>query len=52
MWAWILIGVADPLTLSLLIGLAVAAILNSIGLDVSELLDLEPWATEPLMPAS
>ncbi len=52
LWVWVLIGTADLITLSLLIGLVVAAILGSIRREVSNLLDLEPWATATLTPAS
>jgi hypothetical protein len=51
-WVWVLIGAADLITLSLLIGLVAAAILGSISREVSNLLDLEPWATATLTPAS
>lgn len=48
LWVWITIGVASFLTLSLLVGLAFAAILGTISREVSDLVDLEPWASSPL----
>jgi hypothetical protein len=51
-WVWLLIGVASFFALSLLIGLAIATILGSIGREVSELVDHERWASAPLMRTS
>jgi hypothetical protein len=45
---WILIGLASAFTLSLITGLAVAAVLGAIGRSVSEPLEFEPWASAPL----
>jgi hypothetical protein len=45
---WIVIGLATALTLSVIAGLAVAAVLGTIGRSVSELLDLEAWTSAPL----
>jgi hypothetical protein len=47
MWAWIVVGVGSFLVLSLLVGLAVAAVLGSIGRKVSELYETEEWALAP-----
>jgi ABC-type enterochelin transport system permease subunit len=47
LWAWIVMGSATLLALSLLVGLALAAILGTISSEVSELLELEPWRTAP-----
>jgi hypothetical protein len=44
-WAWIVMGSAGFLAVSLLLGLAVAAILGNISSEVSELLEVEPWRT-------
>jgi hypothetical protein len=46
-WVWIAIGVGSFLTLSLLVGLAVAAVLGNIGRRVSQLYETEDWATAP-----
>lgn len=48
LWVWITIGVASFLTLSLFVALALAAILGTISSEVSDLIDLEPWASSPL----
>jgi hypothetical protein len=45
---WIVIGLTTALTLSVITGLAVAAVLGVIGRSVSELLDFEPWESAPL----
>jgi hypothetical protein len=45
---WILIGLAAAFTLSLITGLAVAAVLGAIGRSVSEPLEFEPWASAQL----
>jgi hypothetical protein len=49
MAVWILIGIASVLTLAILAALTVVVVLNRVGQEVSELLDLEPWASGPLM---
>jgi hypothetical protein len=46
-WAWIMMGAASVLTVSVVVGLALAAILGRISSEVSELLELEPWRTAP-----
>jgi hypothetical protein len=43
-----MIAVAGGATLSLLAGLAVAAVLGQIGDQVSELLEPEAWSSAPL----
>ena len=48
MWAWIVVGAGVFLVLSLLVGLAVAAVFRSIGRRVSELHETEEWALAPL----
>jgi hypothetical protein len=48
-WIWVLIGAASLFALSLLVGLAIAAILGSISREVSELIDHERWTSAPLM---
>lgn len=48
MWAWIVIGASAVLGLSVLVGLAIGAILGSISREVSELLEIEPWSSAPL----
>jgi hypothetical protein len=42
---WIVIGLSSAVTLSVIAGLAVAAVLGAIGRSVSELLELEPRAS-------
>ena len=46
-WTWLAVGVGSFLVLSLLLGLAVAAVLGEIGRRVSELHESEGWATTP-----
>ena len=46
-WAWIFVGVGSFLVLSLLVGLAVAAVLAKIGRSVSDLYETEEWALTP-----
>ncbi len=47
-WVSLATGAVGLLTLSALVGVVLAAILGSVGRDVSELLELEPWASTPL----
>lgn len=47
-WDSLAIGGVGLLTLSALVGVFLAAILGSVGRDVSELFELEPWASTPL----
>jgi hypothetical protein len=47
MWIWIMIGVGSSLGLSLLIGLALARILGTIGRRIGELYETEDWAMLP-----
>jgi hypothetical protein len=47
MWIWIVIGVGSFLGLSLLVGLGLAAILGTIGRQISELHETEDWAMLP-----
>jgi hypothetical protein len=44
---WIAIGAATMLAVSVLVGLAVAAILGRISGEISELLEVEPWTVAP-----
>jgi hypothetical protein len=46
-WAWILVGMASLFVVSLLVGLAVAATLRTIGRRISELYESEDWAQLP-----
>jgi hypothetical protein len=46
-WAWIMVGVGSFLALSLLVGLAVAAVLGNISRRVSDLHETEAWALAP-----
>jgi hypothetical protein len=48
---WILIGATTVLALSVLVSLAVAAILGGISREVSELLEPEAWGWAPGKPA-
>ena len=52
MWVWIVIGVGSFLGLSLLVGLGLAAILGTIGRQVSELHQTDDWAMFPPTRAS
>ena len=47
MWIWIVIGVGSFLGLSLLVGLGLAAILGTIGRQISELHETDDWAMLP-----
>jgi hypothetical protein len=47
MWVWIVIGVGSFFGLSLLVGLGLAAILGTIGRQISELHETEDWAMLP-----
>ena len=48
-WVWVLVGAACWLTVSILVGLAVGAILNRAETSFSELLEHEPWTSSPLL---
>jgi hypothetical protein len=48
LWTWAVIGATALLALSVLVGLAVGAILGSISREVSELLEMGPWSSAPL----
>jgi hypothetical protein len=52
MWVWIVIGVGSFLCLSLLVGLGLAAILGTIGRQISELHETDDWAVLPPTRAS
>jgi hypothetical protein len=47
MWVWIVIGVGSFLGLSFLVGLGLAAILGTIGRQISELHETDDWAMLP-----
>ena len=49
--AWTVIGATTVFGLSVLVGVAVGAILGSISREVSELLEMESWASAPLKQA-
>ena len=49
LWAWIAVIIAALLSVSLLVGFLVAAILGNITREMSGLLELEEWADAPLM---
>jgi hypothetical protein len=49
LWLWVTVGVAAFLAMSVLFGLALAAILGNISREVSELLDSAPWTSAPLL---
>lgn len=48
LWTWVGIGAVCLLALSTLVGLAVAAILGSIGREITDLLDVDSWRAAPL----
>jgi hypothetical protein len=52
MWFWIMIGVGSFLGLSLLIGLALARILGTIGRQIGGLYETDDWAMLPPTRAS
>jgi hypothetical protein len=52
MWFWIMIGVGSFLALSLVIGLALARILGTIGRQISGLYETDGWAMLPPTRAS
>jgi hypothetical protein len=45
---WIGVGLSGLLALSLLVGLAIARILGTIGDEIGQLLEAEPWTSAPL----
>jgi hypothetical protein len=47
-WAWFGIALVGVLLLSAVVGVTLAAMLGRISREVSDLLDLEPWASGPL----
>lgn len=47
MWAWIEIGAASVIALSIIASLAVAAVLGSISGEVSQLLEGDRYASAP-----
>jgi hypothetical protein len=49
---WILSAIAGFMVVSCAVGIVVAAVLGQIGRQVTELLELESWATTPLTPRS
>lgn len=46
-WTWVVVGTGSFVVLSLLVGLAVGAVLGSIGRRISELHETEDWAMAP-----
>jgi hypothetical protein len=46
-WVWIVVGLGSFLVLSLLVGLALARILGTIGRRISELHETGDWALPP-----
>ncbi len=42
------VGIAGLLALSFLVGFAMARILGTIGDDITELLEAEPWTSAPM----
>jgi hypothetical protein len=47
-WAWVAVGVGAFLGMSLLLGLALAAILRRIGEGIAALWEHEQWSSAPL----
>ncbi|MGZ4372292.1 MAG: hypothetical protein ACXVRQ_08880 [Gaiellaceae bacterium] len=47
-WIWIGVGAGGLLALSLLVGLAIAAILGHIGDEIAQIQEAEPWTLAPL----
>ncbi len=52
LWAWLAVGAAGALGVSLLVGLAVGAVLGTIGREIDELVEAESWASAPPARAS
>jgi hypothetical protein len=48
MWIWIVIGLASFLCLALLVGFGLAAILGTIGRQISAPSETDDWAMLPL----
>lgn len=49
-WAWVLVGVAAWLAISILAGLAVAAVLRAVTfVEASAFLESDSWVSAPLM---
>jgi hypothetical protein len=47
-WLWVVVGIAGFFAVSIVIGLALAAVLGQISRGLSEALDLELWASAPM----
>jgi len=47
-WAWIEIGAASVIALSIIASFAVAAVLGSISSEVSQLLEVDSYASTPM----
>ena len=47
LWIWLLVF-GSLFVVSLAVGLAVAAILGNLAREVTNVFDLEPWASSPL----
>jgi hypothetical protein len=45
---WLGVGLAGLLAVSLLVGLAIARMLGTIGDEIAQLLETEPWTSAPL----
>jgi hypothetical protein len=51
-WSWALVGIGCFFVVSLLVGLAVAAILDASCRQFSELMEPEVWASSPVIGTS
>jgi len=49
---WIISAIVGFILVSCAVGIVVAAVLGQIGRQVTELLELESWASTPLTPRS
>jgi hypothetical protein len=47
-WLWVIAGAGVFIALSIVVALAVAAVLGQIGSDVSQLFETEVWTDAPL----
>jgi hypothetical protein len=47
-WAWVGVGVASFVTVSIAAGLAIAKILGAISSGINQILEYEGWASAPL----
>ena len=47
-WWWVIVGTGLLFALSVMVGLAIAAVLGRVGREISELFEIDHWASAPL----